>query len=528
MSQNRSEDANPRAMKNIFILLLFFPICAWNQPDLNTPCPLNDCSCMLAKADALVNARKPDFERALNLYFAAKACDPKLAKEAEDKIVQLFAKVEALRLDAEEKARLIKSQQSQLEKEKRDALLARDEARKEKDAANAARDTARLATEQAQKERDNAQAALDRLEESNARVVNLLLQNAEKDILKLDYELGLEKIKAAAALNASKTEVAKAYLELAFWFGETGYPQRAVGILDSAAQLVNNTEFPALLQNLPQDTAAARQKLRDAIRLFDKSTFDTLWARYYPVMVDVEGGTFQMGSGSGDEKLHSAKVSNFQIAKYETTWWQYALFCKATGRQYESPGWGTDGNNPVVNVSWYDARDYGNWLSRRMGYEEAMVQDEEGRDSLVLGANGFRLPTEAEWEYAARGGKHKSPFTYAGSDVIDEVAWYNKNSGSRTQAVGKLKYNALRLHDMSGNVREWCWDWFGPYPESPPLDYIGPTKPSDDNYVGSNRVLRGGPWYDNADFARCSYRSYDYPGFRFDYVGFRLARTGGQ
>ena len=220
------------------------------------------------------------------------------------------------------------------------------------------------------------------------------------------------------------------------------------------------------------------------------------------------------------EKPHPASVSTFLIAKHETTWWQYALFCQATGRQYERPGWGTDGDNPVVNVSWYDAVEYANWVNGQLGFEEAVKKD-GGNYSVNLKSNGFRLPTEAEWEYAARGGIQKSPYTYAGSDEVGVVAWYYENSESRTQPVGKKKPNALGIHDMSGNVWEWCWDWRDEYLDNPPLDYKGPPS-------GSGRVLRGGSWGHSPDGARCSIRFDYFPFNRDSLYGFRLARTGGQ
>ncbi|MCB0551325.1 MAG: SUMF1/EgtB/PvdO family nonheme iron enzyme, partial [Phaeodactylibacter sp.] len=351
-------------------------------------------------------------------------------------------------------------------------------------------------------------------------------------IRRLEYEAAVEKIKAATAFNVSKEEAAKAYLELAFWFGETGQPERAVDLLNSAAQLVNSRAVAARLQSLPRDTAAARQKLRDAIQLFDKNTFNTLWARYYPVMVVVEGGTFQMGSASGyDEKLHPATVSNFQIAKYETTWWQYGLFCQATGKDYKSPYGGMDGDNPVVNVVWYDAVAYASWLSRHMGYKKATSRDADGWENVIdLKANGYRLPTEAEWEYAARQRGQKVRFGN-GKDIADpeEINFdgsaqdkkpYSKEGvyRRRTTEVGSFVPNSLGLYDMSGNVWEWCWDWFGEYPDNPPVDYTGPLD-------GFGRVKRGGAFDSSPDKLICSHRSGGNIFRRYSYVGFRLARS---
>ncbi|MCB0564142.1 MAG: SUMF1/EgtB/PvdO family nonheme iron enzyme [Phaeodactylibacter sp.] len=355
---------------------------------------------------------------------------------------------------------------------------------------------------------------------NNSKAIDLdnaagnFLKGADEDILKLDYEAALEKIEAANSLGVKKEEVRKRYLELAFWFGVSGKVQQAEYMLDSA-QLVNGT---TLLKLPPVDNltpAADRDSIRKAIKVLDAPFLDTLEARYYPVMEKVNGDTFQMGTGKNDEKLHQASVSNFLIAKYETTWWQYALFCKVTGKEYGPLGLGKNVDNPVENVSWMDAVEYANWLSKQLGYEEAMTAD-----SVNLKSNGFRLPTEAEWEFAARGGGQKDTFIYSGSNKIDTVAWYNGNSDNRTHPVGKKEPNTLKIYDMSGNVLEWCWDWYGEYPDPDSLlmDYTGPRD-------GSFRVQRGGAWGLEEDLARCTKRGSLNPNQALEACGFRLARS---
>ena len=133
-------------------------------------------------------------------------------------------------------------------------------------------------------------------------------------------------------------------------------------------------------------------------------------------------------------------------------------------------------------------------------------------------ATDYRLPTEAEWEYAARGGNKSNNYTYSGSNTLDNVAWYSSNSGSNTHQVGTKAANELGLYDMSGNVWEWCWDWYGTYSSSAQTNPYGAT-------TGTYRVLRGGSWNYFDDFCRVSNRNYSSPDNRNYLIGFRVART---
>ena len=215
--------------------------------------------------------------------------------------------------------------------------------------------------------------------------------------------------------------------------------------------------------------------------------------------VAVEGGTFRMGSysGSSDEKpLHSVTVSDFNISKTEVTFEQYDAFCDATGRKkpYDK-GWGR-GDRPVINVNWLDAVAYCEWKSKATG-------------------KTYRLPTEAEWEYAARGGNKSKGYTYSGSNDLDAVGWYNGNSNSKTHPVAQKQPNELGLYDMSGNVWEWCSDWYGSYSSSPQNNPQGPNS-------GSIRVLRGGSLYRYDSSCRVADRDWDFPYRWRYYLGFRL------
>jgi len=219
-------------------------------------------------------------------------------------------------------------------------------------------------------------------------------------------------------------------------------------------------------------------------------------------MVYVKGGTFTMGCTSeqgnecdDDEKpTHQVTLSDFYIGKYEVTQkqWRDVMGTDPPELRFK----GCD-DCPVERVSWNDIQDFIKKLNQKTGKK-------------------YRLPTEAEWEYAARGGSQNRGYKYAGSNNIGEVAWYDGNSSSKTHAVGGKKPNELGIYDMSGNVYEWCSDWYGNYSAGSQRNPQGPTS-------GTYRLLRGGSWFFNAGRCRVSSRFRRIPGSRFDNYGFRLA-----
>ena len=215
-------------------------------------------------------------------------------------------------------------------------------------------------------------------------------------------------------------------------------------------------------------------------------------------MVYVSGGTFTMGATSEqgsdayDEKpTHSVTLSSFYLCKYEVT---QALWKAVMGKNPSS----FKGNNlPVENVSWNDCQTFISRLNNLTG-------------------KNFRLPTEAEWEYAARGGNRSRGYKYSGSNVLSDVAWYDDNSGSKTHPVGSKSPNELGLYDMSGNVWEWCSDWYGTYSSSSQTNPTGVSS-------GSDRVNRGGSWGRDTRDCRSSFRNNCSPDYRYNGLGLRLA-----
>jgi len=252
--------------------------------------------------------------------------------------------------------------------------------------------------------------------------------------------------------------------------------------------------------------AASAKSAREALAAEKAAAVEVEARKLVPLAGEfsvVPGGCFKMGDtfgdGSSDEKpVHEVCVDGFQIGKYEVTQGQWRAVMGNNPSKIQNGD-----NYPVERVSWSDVQDFINILNQKTGEK-------------------FRLPTEAEWEYAARsGGKQEK---YAGGEDIDEVAWYRGNSDSSTHPVGKKKPNGLGLYDMSGNVFEWCQDWYdgggmfakGYYDISSRNNPTGPVS-------GSQRTNRGGGWVYGADIIRASRRGYVPPNTRLSFLGFRLA-----
>ena len=244
------------------------------------------------------------------------------------------------------------------------------------------------------------------------------------------------------------------------------------------------------------------------------------------------------------------------MAATPVIFYQFALFSESINRGLASrtPSWGRFGDHPVVSVSWYEAIEYANWLNAQRGLPPVYkIQKEKNSDpgnqvkldylkwkvEWDAAARGFRLPTEAEWELAARGGVGTPRTLYAGSDDLEEVGWYWQNSGDklldgdwdlnriydnngRTHAVKEKKDNGAGLYDLSGNVYEWCWDWYSDryYEECAQAGTAeNPTGPESST---DGRVVRGGSWLNAAEICRSALRNRDNPDFRDGFIGFRL------
>ncbi len=216
-------------------------------------------------------------------------------------------------------------------------------------------------------------------------------------------------------------------------------------------------------------------------------------------MVAVEGGTFTMGATSEqgsdaydhEKPAHSVTLSPYYIGQTEVTQELWQAVMGSNPSKFKGV------YKPVEQVSCDDCQQFINRLNSLTGEQ-------------------FKLPTEAQWEYAARGGKHSRAYKYSGSNSIGDVAWYGDNSGSQTHNVATKQANELGLYDMNGNVWEWCCDWYGDYSSGSQTDPAGPA-------TGSDRVFRGGGWFNYARNCRVSYRGHFSPVDRGNDLGFRLA-----
>ena len=249
-------------------------------------------------------------------------------------------------------------------------------------------------------------------------------------------------------------------------------------VVNSSSRRVNIT-----LQEIPV-------RFSDGVLTINGVSYEMVW---------VEGGTFRMGATSeqgsgipdGEKPVHSVTLSGYYIGKTEVT---QALWMAVMG---SNPSRFKGDYLPVEQVSWDDCQEFIRKLN-------------------ALTGQNFRLPTEAEWEFACRGGNNSRGYKYSGSNDIDNVAWYDGNSGYKTHPVATKLPNELGIYDMTGNVWEWCSDWYGDYSSGAQTNPKGP-------YDGSARVYRGGSWGSRTRYFRSSSRGYYGPGDCDDYLGLRLS-----
>jgi len=259
-------------------------------------------------------------------------------------------------------------------------------------------------------------------------------------------------------------------------------------------------KYVRLLATSLQSEVTSKAK---ASRTVNKSLREQMRDRMLPI----QGGKFTMGDNESGRV--EVTLSNFKMDKYPVTQALYEQVMNTNPSHFKGE------DRPVEQVSWFDAVKFCNELSRQTGLEPAYeIAGEQAKRKPK--ANGYRLPTEAEWEYACRAGTTGDHY-----GDLDEIAWYEENSGGESHGVGQKKANDFGLHDMLGNAWEWCNDWYGDYPKGTVTDPTGVEN-------GAYRVFRGGSWNDFARYVRAAYRFRYSPDYRYINLGFRLVLPPGQ
>jgi formylglycine-generating enzyme len=244
-------------------------------------------------------------------------------------------------------------------------------------------------------------------------------------------------------------------------------------------------------------------------------------------MVRVEGGTYKMGSKDSDktadndeQKEHDVTIKTFEISKFEVTVWEWKQYTKANKFKMPlKPEWGWQDNYPINGITWEEAISYCNWLSKKEKLQP--VYSKQGPNYVCnFKANGYRLPTEAEWEFAAKGGVKSKGYKFSGGNDANEVAWHKAISKNSPHTVGTKLPNELGLYDMSGNVWEWCWDWYN-------KDYYKIEKGDNPKgpEMGERKCVRGGSWDSQVNYLRPANRISTPPNKTHEFYGFRVART---
>ena len=400
----------------------------------------------------------------------------RLAAEAEAERQRLLDEAEQQRQAAEAEAARIAAERQRLEAEAEQPRLA----------AEAEAERQRLEAEaEAERQRLEAEAERQRLEAERKR----LEAEAERQRLEAEAEAERQRLEAEAEAERQRL-IAEAEAERQRLEAEAEQQRLEAEAERQRLEAEAEAERQRLFEESERKKAEAeRAKSQPKTFTVNGVTFELLY---------VKGGTFTMGCTpeqngdcNNDEKpTHSVTLDDYYIGKFEVT---QDLWTAVMGK---NPSNKKGDNLPVENVSWNDAQDFIRQLNQITGEH-------------------FSLPTEAQWEYAARGGSKSKGYKFSGGNILGNVAWYADNSGSTPHQVGTKDPNELGLYDMSGNVWEWCYDLYGNYSSESQNNPTGPTS-------GSVRVLRGGSWSYFAGLARVSYRLYGQPGSRFSGRGFRL------
>lgn len=525
-------------MKYIILLLLF--ACA-------VPCSVSAQTKPQSCREKFNTAKQANadkqYDKAVKYYIAALICDESLAAEIAPELETVLRNINAQKTEIENALK-----KANAEKKRADDKAA--EAEKK--------------TKEVLQAQQSLQAKIQENYEASAQIVNLLLSFSQDSIRKLNYIGAWDRLIQAYDIdyNADKRN-AQAIKNLAaeivffLYYSEKDrrLPARKPQILKAFANAAvlgkpyTGGDTIAFLGRLWQDLA-------------DAKTDTLLEYRYFGKMIPIKAGSFFMGDtlhdfpdNKSEYPVHEVSLDAFEMGETEVTVWQYFLFCEATGYEeliayYDKALWG--GNHPAVDISWYDGMSYCRWLNEQKaftnppfrfvgqkGYNKDSVKDValylENYDTLThkWTGKGYRLPTEAEWEYAARAGGY--PRFGNGKDTADSremnydaTSDYNRFSrkGQDQRFTTKVKFfaaNAWGLYDMSGNLWEWCYDSYDEnfYSKNNNINKLNSTNFETN---ATYKVLRGGSWYDVDLSCRVSYRYLNEPYGSDVSLGFRVVR----
>lgn len=395
-----------------------------------------------------------------------------------------------------------------------------------------------------QKSRE-ADRALDKLVEN-------MVARIDADILKLNYDGAISTLNDALQLGKNDPKLARLLLEIAFFENETGGSQHTgLGAVEAARMLGKPFVQPVFEEN---NRAESRRLLLAEMRKIDPVAIAFLEKRYFPKLLQIPGGEFLMGrelqkdSGKLHElPRHPVKISPFQMAETETTYWQFNLFLRAKGRKIgeSQPSFGSAGNHPLLFTDWLEACEYANWLSERDQKTPCYRIDsvgKTGREKWLVAhladGTGWRLPSEAEWEFAAGNGARHTIFSWGdgppvgkkGGNVYDENDHKNDpketdffpgylDGFANTAPVGSFEPNDFGLFDMTGNAWEWCADaWHDSYLGAP----ADGSPWLDENPSNIERARRGGSYSYGPEHSRTANRTANVVHYRSRNLGFRL------
>ncbi len=337
--------------------------------------------------------------------------------------------------------------------------------------------------------------------------LQLMLKDTEVKLSKQNAEL--KKAKEATDKQTTKLTAANKNLQLELAENKKNYEDQLSQLEFDISRLADfgNKKSKDLLaaEKNVQEVKAKLASIEEAQKKA-KRRGDKIKGIPIPEMVTIKGGSLLMGDKDGKDRekpAHKVTIKPFAMSKYEITFAEYDRFAIENNKQLpDDSGWGR-GNRPVINVSWDEAREYAVWLTKKTGEK-------------------YRLPTEAEWEYAARAGETTSYSCGENPSCLEDIAWYGKNSWGQPHPVGEKEPNKWGLFDMAGNVWEWVEDdWHDNYKDAPDNGSAWIDNP----IRGSDRVMRGGCWINPAQRCQSAYRRYDAPGYRSHVVGFRLSRS---